>query len=51
MFLVIDTVESRKVLEDRNSNSWRYASWVFGSLPYSLEFLSTRGSPNRGTPH
>ena len=41
-------VESRKVLEDWTSNVWRYASWVFGSLPYSLEFISTRGSPNRG---
>ena len=41
-------VESRETLEDRNSNAWRYASWVFGSLPYSLEFISTRGSPNRG---
>ena len=41
-------VESREALEDWNSNAWRYASWVFGSLPYSLEFISTRGSPNRG---
>ena len=41
-------VESRAALEDRNSNVWRYASWLFGSLPYSLEFISTRGSPNRG---
>ena len=41
-------VESRKVLDDWTSNVWRYASWVFGSLPYSLEFISTRGSPNRG---
>ena len=41
-------VESREALEDRNRNSWRYAAWVFGSLPYSLEFISTRGSPNRG---
>ena len=41
-------VESREALEDRNSNVWRYASWLFGSLPYSLEFISTRGSPNRG---
>ncbi len=41
-------VESREALEDRNSNVWRYASWVFGSLPYSLEFISTRDSPNRG---
>ena len=40
-------VESRESLEDWNSNAWRYASWVFGSLPYSLEFISTRGSPNR----
>ena len=41
-------VESRESLEDWNSNAWRYASWLFGSLPYSLEFISTRGSPNRG---
>ena len=41
-------VESRKVLEGWNSYVWRYASWVFGSLPYSLEFISSRGSPNRG---
>ena len=41
-------VESREALEDRTSNAWRYASWLFGSLPYSLEFISTRGSPNRG---
>ena len=41
-------VESRQALEDRNSNVWRYTSWLFGSLPYSLEFISTRGSPNRG---
>ena len=41
-------VESREALEDWNSNAWRYASWLFGSLPYSLEFISTRGSPNRG---
>ena len=41
-------VESREALEDWNSNAWRYASWVFGSLPYSLEFISTPGSPNRG---
>ena len=41
-------VESREALEDWNSNAWRYASWMFGSLPYSLEFISTRGSPNRG---
>jgi len=41
-------VESREALEDWNSNVWRYASWVFGSLPYSLEFISSRGSPNRG---
>ena len=41
-------VESREALEAWNSNAWRYASWVFGSLPYSLEFISTRGSPNRG---
>ena len=41
-------VESREALEDGNSNAWRYASWLFGSLPYSLEFISTRGSPNRG---
>ena len=41
-------VESREALEDRNSNVWRYTSWLFGSLPYSLEFISTRGSPNRG---
>jgi len=41
-------VESRQALEDRNHNVWRYASWLFGSLPYSLEFISTRGSPNRG---
>jgi len=33
---------------DRNSNVWRYSSWLFGSLPYSLEFISTRGSLNRG---
>ena len=38
-------VESREALEDWNSNAW---PWVFGSLPYSLEFISTRGSPNRG---
>ena len=37
-------MESRK---DWNSNSWRYASWVFGSLPYSLVFIGSRGSPNR----
>ncbi len=41
-------VESREALEDRNRNVWRYAARVFGSLPYSLEFISTRGSPNRG---
>ena len=41
-------VESREALEDWNRNAWRYASWLFGSLPYSLEFISTRGSPNRG---
>ena len=41
-------VESREALEDRSSNVWRYATWLFGSLPYSLEFISTRGSPNRG---
>ena len=41
-------VESRESLEDWNSNAWRYASWLFGSLPYSLEFISGRGSPNRG---
>ena len=41
-------VESREALEDWNSNAWRYASWMFGSLPYSLEFISTRGSPNQG---
>ena len=41
-------VESREALEDWNSNAWHYASWLFGSLPYSLEFISTRGSPNRG---
>ena len=41
-------VESREALEDRSSNVWRYTSWLFGSLPYSLEFISTRGSPNRG---
>ena len=41
-------VESREALEDWNSNAWRYASWLFGSLPYSGEFISTRGSPNRG---
>jgi len=41
-------VESRQALEDRNRNVWRYTSWLFGSLPYSLEFISTRGSPNRG---
>ncbi len=41
-------VESRDTLEDRNRNVWRYAARVFGSLPYSLEFISTRGSPNRG---
>ncbi len=41
-------VESREALEDRNRNVWRYTSWLFGSLPYSLEFISTRGSPNRG---
>ena len=41
-------VESRAELGDWNSNAWRYASWVFGSLPYPLEFISTRGSPNRG---
>ena len=41
-------VESREALEDGNSNVWRYTSWLFGSLPYSLEFISTRGSPNRG---
>ena len=38
----------RESLEDRNSNAWHYASWLFGSLPYSLEFISARGSPNRG---
>ena len=42
------TVESRQALEDWNRNVWRYTSWLFGSLPYSLEFISTRGSPNRG---
>ena len=41
-------VESRQALEDWTRNAWRYASWLFGSLPYSLEFISTRGSPNRG---
>ena len=41
-------VESREALEDGNSNVWRYTSWLFGSLPYSLEFISTRGRPNRG---
>ena len=41
-------VESQAALEDWNSNVWRYASWLFGSLPYSLEFIATRGSPNRG---
>ena len=41
-------VESRESLEDRNSNAWRYASWLFGSPPYWLEFIGTRGSPNRG---
>ena len=41
-------VESREALEDRNSNVWRYTSWLFGSLPYSLEFISNSGSPNRG---
>ena len=41
-------VESREALQDWNSNAWRYASWMFGSLPYSLEFISSRGSPNRG---
>ena len=34
--------------EDRNNNSWRYASWVLGSLPYSLVFIRSRGSPDRG---
>ena len=42
-------VESREALEDWNSNVWRYAAWVFGSVPYSLEFISSRGSPNRGS--
>ena len=41
-------VESREALEDRNSSVWRYAASVFGSVPYSLEFISSRGSPNRG---
>ena len=41
-------MESREALEDWNSNAWHYASWLFGSLPYLLEFISTRGSPNRG---
>ena len=41
-------VESRQALEDRNSKAWRYASRVFGSVSYSLDFISTRGSPNRG---
>ena len=41
-------VESREALQDRDRNAWRYTSWLFGSLPYSLEFISTRGSPNRG---
>ena len=41
-------VESREALEDWNSNAWRYAASVFGSVPYSLEFISSRGSPNRG---
>ena len=41
-------VESQQALEDWNSKAWRYASWVFGSVSYSLEFISTRGSPNRG---
>ena len=38
-------MESR---EDWNSNNWRYASWLFGSLPYSLVFIRSPGSPNRG---
>ena len=41
-------VESREALEDWNRNVWRYTSRLFGSLPYSLEFIGTRGSPNRG---
>ena len=41
-------VETRDALEDRNSKAWRYASWVFGSVSYSLDFISSRGSPNRG---
>lgn len=40
-------MESRQSLEDRDSNVWRYTSGLFGSLPYSLEFISTCGSPNR----
>ena len=41
-------VESREALEDWHSNVWRYTSWLFGRLPYSLEFISARCSPNRG---
>ena len=41
-------VESREALDDWSSNVWHYATWLFGSLPYSLEFISTRGSPNWG---
>ena len=41
-------VESRESLEDRNSKAWRYASWVFGSVSYPLDFISSPGSPNRG---
>ena len=41
-------VESRDALEDQSSKAWRYASWVFGSVSYSLEFISSHGSPNRG---
>lgn len=41
-------VRSRRALGDRNSKVRRYTSRFFGSLPYSLEFISLRGSPNRG---
>ena len=43
-----DCYVAMKSREDWNSNNWRYASLLFGSLPYSLVFIRSPGSPNPG---
>ena len=40
-------VESREALVDWSSNAGRQAALVSGGLPYFLEIISGRGSPNR----